>query len=138
MSISHCSRLLVAAAIVFFARPSLAQTPSEKVDDKIIAKIKEEGSKNSAVMETISYLTDVHGPRLTNSPQMRTAAEWTKRKLADWKLENVHFEAWGPFGRGWTLEGFTANMTEPSFAPIIAYPKAWSPSTPVTVRGQPV
>jgi carboxypeptidase Q len=123
------------------AQPALAQRsrePAEKVDTEVVNKIKEEGLKKSQVMETISFLTDVHGPRLTNSPQLRTAAEWTKGRLTKWGLENVHLEPWGPFGRGWSLEAFTANMIEPSFSPLIAVPKAWSPSTPKTIRGTPI
>src|SRR5262245_33944786 len=127
--------LLVVAAGLAGGVPSLAQTPRERVDTEVINKIKEEGLKNSKVMETISFLTDVHGPRLTASPQMRTAGEWTKGRLKEWGLESVHLEPWGPFGRGWSLEGFTANMIEPSYAPLIAYPKAWSPSTSKTIRG---
>jgi hypothetical protein len=124
--------------VILVASPSHGQTPRERVDQEVINKIKEEGLKRSQVMETISYLTDVYGPRLTASPRTRAAAEWTERTLAKWGLENVHLEKWGPFGRGWSLEGFTANMVEPTFAPLIACPKAWSPSTPVTVRGEPI
>lgn len=123
------------------AQPAFAQRsrePAENVDTEVINKIKEEGLKKSQAMETISFLTDVHGPRLTNSPQLRNAAEWTKGRLTKWGLENVHLEPWGPFGRGWSLEGFTANMLEPTFTPIIAVPKAWSPSTPKTIRGTPI
>jgi carboxypeptidase Q len=114
------------------------QSPVEKVDMEVVAKIREEGLKRSQVMETISFLTDVHGPRLTASPQIRIAGEWTKNKLAEWKLANPHLEAWGPFGRGWSLEGFTANLVTPTYSPLIAYPKAWSPSTPKLVRGTPI
>jgi hypothetical protein len=118
--------------------PATAQAPRERVDTEVVNKIKEEGLKRSKVMETISYLTDVHGPRLTASPRTRKAGEWTQGRLKEWGLENVHLETWGPFGRGWSLEGFTANMVEPTFSPLIAYPKAWSPSTPKTIRGVPV
>ncbi|MEQ1828579.1 MAG: M28 family peptidase [Pirellula sp.] len=113
------------------------QTPEPPPAD-IVAKIKEEGLERSKVMETVSYLTDVHGPRLTGSPITKTAGEWTKQRLAEWGLENAHLESWGPFGRGWTLEAFTANMVEPAFSPLIGYPKAWSPSTPRTIRGEPI
>jgi hypothetical protein len=117
---------------------TLGQVPRENVHLDEIAKIKEEGQKRSRVMETVSYLTDVHGPRLTASPLTRAAGEWTKQRLREWGLENVHDEAWGPFGRGWTLEGFSANMVQPNFSPLIAFPKAWSPSTPRSIRGVPV
>ena len=98
--------------------------PAETID-----KIKEEGSKNSQVMQTLSYLTDVIGARLTGSPQLKRANEWTRDTMAKWGMQNAHLEAWGPFGRGWTLKSFDAEITAPYNIPLIAYPKAWSPST---------
>jgi hypothetical protein len=126
--------------VVWLAAGSVgrAQSPPEKVDADAVAKIKDEGLKRSQVMDLISTMTDVHGPRLTGSPQIRSASEWAKAKLGEWGLADAHLEPWGPFGRGWSLEGFTANMTEPMFTPLIAYPKAWSPSTPDVVRGEVV
>jgi hypothetical protein len=115
-----------------------AQGPQEKFDQDAINKIKEEGMKRSQVMDTLSYLTDVPGSRLTGSPGIRAAQEWAKKKLAEYGLQNAHLEAWGPFGRGWSLEGFTANQIKPNFTPLIAFPKAWSSSTAGVVRGQPV
>ena len=46
-------------------------------------------------MATLSYLTDVIGPRLTGSPNMKRANEWTRDKLAAWGLENAHLESVG-------------------------------------------
>jgi carboxypeptidase Q len=116
----------------------LADGPAEKVDLDAIHRIEEEGLKRSQVMETLSYLTDVYGPRLTGSTNIKAAEEWARQKLAQWGLQNAHLEAWGPFGRGWSLEGFSANIVSPQFLPLIAYPKAWSPSTRGPVRGEPV
>jgi len=119
--------------------PSLvAQTTVESVDVDMVKRIREEGLERSKVMESISYLTDVYGPRLTGSPLTRIAGEWTKDKLTEWGLENAHLESWGPFGRGWTLEGSSVNLIEPHFTSLIAYPKAWTPSTPKTIRGEPI
>ncbi|HVF91021.1 MAG TPA: M20/M25/M40 family metallo-hydrolase [Blastocatellia bacterium] len=115
-----------------------AQDAQEKVDLDAVNKIKEEGTKRSQVMELLSYITDVHGPRLTNSPNYIAASEWAKQKMAGWGLQNARLEPWGPFGRGWSLEGLTVNQIKPGFAPLIAYPKAWSPSTRGTVRGEVV
>jgi carboxypeptidase Q len=115
-----------------------AQGPQEKFDQDAITKIKEEGMNHSQVMDTLSYITDVPGARLTGSPNIKVAQEWAKQKLAAWGLQNSHLESWGPFGRGWSLEGFSANLIKPNYAPLIAYPKAWSPSTSGVVRGQPV
>jgi carboxypeptidase Q len=127
--------LLVISGLLFSTAPLAAQAQQEKIDLDATAKIKDEGMKRSQVMEILSYLTDVPGPRLTGSPNIKAAQEWAKAKLAEWGLQNSHLEAWGPFGRGWSLEGFTASMVKPHFAPLFAYPKAWSPSTNGAVRG---
>jgi carboxypeptidase Q len=92
-----------------------------------ILRIREEGLQRSQIMETLSYLSDVIGPRLTGSPNMKRANEWTRDQLAKWGLQNAHLEPWGPFGRGWVLKHFSAQVTEPQTIPLIAYPKAWSP-----------
>src|ERR1044071_3119144 len=114
------------------------QSQQEKIDIEAIAKIKDEEMKHSQVMDILSYLTDVSGPRLTGSPNIRAAQEWAKGKLAGWGLQNAHLEPWGPFGRGWSLEGFAVNMIKPHYSPLIAYAKAWSPSTNGAMRGEVV
>ncbi|MCM3874164.1 MAG: M20/M25/M40 family metallo-hydrolase [Pyrinomonadaceae bacterium] len=111
-------------------------TPTPDPNDPI-ARIKEEGLKRSQVMETLSYLTDVIGPRLTGSPNMKRANEWTRDQLTKWGLQNAHLEPWGPFGRGWVLKEFSAQVTEPQAIPLIAYPKAWSPGANIP-RGEVV
>ncbi len=94
-----------------------------------IDKIRDEGLNHSQVMQTLSYLTDVIGGRLTNSPNMKRANEWTRDTMAKLGMQNARLEAWGPFGRGWSLKSFSAQVNEPTVFPVIAYPKAWSPST---------
>jgi len=133
-------RIVIVACMMSIGGASLcrAQVSAERVDTEVIARIKEEGLQRSQVMEIASYLTDVHGPRLTGAPATRRAGEWTGAKLREWGLQDVQLEAWGPFGRGWSLEGFAANLVSPEFAPLIAIPKAWSPSTPQAVRGEPI
>jgi hypothetical protein len=111
------------------------QTPAPTPDpNDPIQRIKDEGMNRSQVMQTLSYLSDVIGPRLTASPGMKRANEWTRDQMTKWGLQNAHLEAWGPFGRGWTLKRFSAQVTEPLDIPLIAYPKAWSPglSSPLT------
>src|SRR5947209_5451964 len=110
-----------------------AAAPPEQADLAAIAKIKDEGLKHSQVMETLSYLTDVYGPRLTGSPNLRRAQAWAEQQLKEWGLVNVHEEPY-EFGRGWELKHFSAQMIAPSYAPLIAYPKAWTPGTRGTVR----
>ena len=102
------------------------QAPAPDANDPI-QRIKDEGMNRSQIMQTLSYLSDVIGPRLTASPGMKRANEWTRDQLTRWGLQNAHLESWGPFGRGWTLKRFSAQVTEPTAFPVIAYPKAWSP-----------
>lgn len=128
--------LLVPACLIALSPAIVAAQSTERVDTAAIEKIKDEGMNRSKVMETISYLTDVHGPRLTGSPQTKAACEWARGRLAEWGLQNAKLEAWGPFGRGWSLTGFSANIVAPQFSPLIAFPKAWSPGTPGAVRGE--
>ena len=96
-----------------------------------IGRIKEEGLKHSQVMETLSYLSDVIGPRLTGSPNMKRANEWTRDQLTKWGLQNAHLESWGPFGRGWAVKDFSAEIIAPQAIPLIAYPKAWTPNVSI-------
>jgi carboxypeptidase Q len=120
--------------------PAATQAPASSAPAKDpndpIERIKDEGMNRSQVMQTLSYLSDVIGPRLTASPGMKRSNEWTRDQLTKWGLQNAHLEAWGPFGRGWTLKRFSAQVTDPLNIPLIAYPKAWSPGTggPITAR----
>jgi len=131
--------------------PTPATEPSAKaiVQDEVkgeparppadpIERIKDEAQNRSQVMTTLSYLTDVIGPRLTASPSMKRANEWTRDKLTSWGLANAHLEPWGPFGKGWTLQRFSIQVVEPQCIPLIAFPKAWSPGTNGTVTGEVV
>jgi hypothetical protein len=79
-------------------------------------------------MKHIWYLTETIGPRLTNSPNMRRASNWTREQFAQWGLK-AHLEPFGPWGRGWSLQHYTANVVAPDFQPVLGYPAAWSPST---------
>jgi carboxypeptidase Q len=115
--------------LVLPAMPIVGQIQNEKVDLDAIYKIKDEGLNRSQVMDIVSYLTDVYGPRLTGSPQIKAAAEWTRKKLNDWELSQVDLETWGPFGRGWSNEKFYARVLSTTSFPVIAYPKAWTPGT---------
>jgi carboxypeptidase Q len=126
----------MAAVLPFTAMVPLgAQAPGQS-DLNAIYQIKDEGFSRSQVMETMSYLTDVYGPRLTNSPNIKQAAEWTTGKMKEWQLSNVHLEPWGPFGKGWSNEKFSVQVISPRPFPLIAYPKAWTPGTngPVTAE----
>ncbi|RMF60070.1 MAG: M20/M25/M40 family metallo-hydrolase, partial [Calditrichaeota bacterium] len=120
--------------MIFFFGSLLAQ---ENVDLGMITRIKEEGLKHSQVMEIVSYLTDVYGPRLTGSPNLRAAQHWCVDKLSEWGLQNAHLEEWGTFGKGWEVVKVDAEMVSPVYMPLIAYPKAWTPGTDSTITGTP-
>jgi carboxypeptidase Q len=130
-----CVKLAAVVALAFaLAWATSAQTDWLAPDPAVIKKFQDEGSQNSHIMEVMGYLTDVYGPRLTNSPNIREAGEYAVKTLTAWGLANVHEETWGPFGRGWSNELFEANEIAPRQSPLIAYPKAWTPGTsgPIT------
>ena len=119
-----------------FAQAPLSETPAKPAD--AVARIRDEGLNHSQAMQTLSYLTEVIGPRLTGSPNLKRANEWTRDTLASWGLTNAHLEAWGPFGRGWSLKRFSAQVVEPQTIPLIGYPNAWSPGLAQSLVGDVV
>jgi carboxypeptidase Q len=123
-----------------FLIPTFAfgQAKSVSAPKEVIDKIKDEGMNRSQVMNTLSYLTDVIGQRLTGSPSLKRANEWTRDTMAKWGLQNAKLEPWGPFGRSWVLNSFSAEITSPYTIPFVSYPKAWSPSTKGTVTSDVV
>lgn len=108
----------------------------EEVNSEINDIIRKHGLEESEVMDIAGWMTDVYGPRLTGSPMLDKATEWAQKELKDWGMKNVHLEEWGPFGRGWEMEHFEMHCSAPMYFPIIAYPKAWSPSTDGDVSGE--
>jgi len=111
----------------------------ETIDNAIVEKIKDEGMNRSQVMNTLSLLTDVYGPRLANSPGYNKAADYAKTTLQSYGLQNVQFDYWAEdFGRGWSLKKFSLQSLEPVYFPIISYPKAWSPGIKGTVQTEAV
>jgi carboxypeptidase Q len=109
---------------------------AQQVDDPVLAKLREQRSE---VMDILSMLTDVNGPRLTASPGFDKAAHFAKKSLESWGVSNVHFDYWGEdFGTGWELKDFKLAMTEPTYSPLIAHPKAWSPGVKGTLKGEAV
>jgi len=130
-------QLRIGIAVLALALP-LRAGAQEPVDERAVAAFKVEGFQRSQVMETLSWLTDVYGPRLTNSPGYRAAAEWVRSRAEQWGLANAHLEPWGTFGPGWSVDRFSVEMLAPSYNRLIAYPMAWTPSTPGVVRGTPI
>jgi len=119
---------LILAIIVLVGLPITAQWPAaEKLDLDALYRIKQEGlGSSSKVMEVTSYLTDVYGPRLAGSPDIKEAADYAQKTMREWGLSNVHLETF-PFGRGWQNDLFLAHALTPRAYPLIGYPKAWTP-----------
>jgi carboxypeptidase Q len=127
----------VVAVMVVSAGSALSQL-QYTADTAAVTAIKEEALERSQVMDILSYLTDVYGPRLTWSKEYKEAADWTASKLREWGLQNVHYENWAPRGKGWTLKSFSAQAISPRAFPFIACPKAWSTGTDGDVEGEVV
>jgi hypothetical protein len=107
-----------------------ASAQSDSPDLNIINRLKQESQQNSKVMDIAFHLTDVSGPRLTNSPGYTAAANWAKTTLTGWGLTNAVLEPWGEFGKGWQQDRSYVAMTKPYYQPLIAMPRAWTGSTP--------
>ncbi len=121
--------------VLFSALPLLA---ADTPDLTMQTRIRQEGFRDSKVMELASGLMDFVGPRLTGSPNMKRANEWTRDKLTELGLSNAHLEQWGPFGRGWSYQSCSVRLVAPDVAQLWALPRAWTPGTNGPVRGTPV
>ncbi|MES3095562.1 M20/M25/M40 family metallo-hydrolase [Sphingomonas aerolata] len=135
-----CRLAIFAATVTIVAlSPAAARERggTAKPDQPMVNRIIDEGTNHSQVMVTVQHLTDVIGPRLTNSPSMRTAEAWTQRRFADWGLTNVHKEGFA-FGRGWSIERSSVRMTTPRVVQLTAIPIAWTPGTNGTALSAPV
>jgi carboxypeptidase Q len=113
------------------ARPS----PDEKsvfavADAQILSEIRD----HSEAMANLEYLSDSIGARMTGSPQLKQANDWTKEKFAQYGLTNVHLEPW-MVARAWTRGTAHARIVTPAEHPLTIAAAAWSPSTPGPAQG---
>jgi len=123
----------VSAIVAFSAPPFAAQ---EKIDADINAKIRAEGTKNSKILRTLHYFTDVYGPRLTGSPNLKAAGEWAIKEMASWGFVNGRLEPWD-FGRpGWSNEVAIGAILSPVKDKLEFEVLAWTPSTKGTVKAK--
>ncbi|MEQ1884298.1 MAG: M20/M25/M40 family metallo-hydrolase [Bryobacteraceae bacterium] len=113
--------------------PTLAPA-QDRVDLTLVSRIKQEAFDRSQVMETVGYLTDVYGPRLTASPELKEASDWAVKRLQSFGIADAHLEKWGEFARGWSLKQSSLEMMTPRYSQLDAAPLAWSDVTkaPVT------
>jgi carboxypeptidase Q len=118
-------------------RPAAAAGP-DKADTAMVSRIWEEAVNRSRLMETLSYLTDVIGPRIPGSPAMSKGHDWAVARFKEYGMVNVAVEPSGEFGPGWQNEYVSAHLMAPAYQPIVAYPVPWTMSTKGEVTGQPI
>lgn len=111
---------------------------AQEIDMDAMAKIRKEGLENSKVKDIAHQLTDVSGPRLTNSPGFQRAADYAVKEMKGWGLVNSRLEEWGEFGKGWQVDKSYLAMTKPYYMPFIGIPKAWTSGTSGVVKGEVV
>lgn len=130
---------LIFCAVAVCTSFSLFAQYDVEADSTLLSELRKEGNDQSQVMELLSMLTDMNGPRLTNSPGFHRAASASKTALESWGIDRVTLDHWDEdFGTGWALEKFSLVATTPMYTPLIAYPKAWTPGVKGTVRAEAV
>ena len=108
----------------------------EAIDLNMYARIRDQGFNHSRVMEYGAALFDGIGPRLTGSPAMDRANQWTIQQLKAMGCTNAHLESWGDFGMAWTQHGASVIMTAPNPAVVLAQATPWSPATHGSVTAE--
>ncbi len=122
-----------------FAAAAVAQTPAaptERIDAEAYWKIRREGTERSQAMQTLHFLTDVYGPRLTGSPNFKAAADWTAKQMNAWGFKNVRLEPWDFGHPGWLNERLSAHIVSPVKDSLVCEALAWTPGTNGTVTGR--
>ena len=122
------------------SKPSFRQPQpaTENLDLTMYQRIREEGLEHSHIMEYASALMDGIGPRLTGSPNLKKANEWTRDQLTAMGCSNAHLEDWGEFGMGWRQLNTWVRMSAPDTAVFIAQALPWSPSSHGAISGQAI
>jgi hypothetical protein len=116
----------------------LPQPATENLDLTMYQRIRDEGLQHSHVMEYASGLMDGIGPRLTGSPNLKRANEWTRDQFTAMGCTNAHLEDWGEFGMGWRQLNTWVRMSAPDTAVFIAQALPWSPASKGPVNGRAI
>lgn len=107
--------------------PTPSAASADAVDAEAVAFFREEGTTRSQVMEHLSWLCDVYGPRMTGSTNLDRAERWAVAAFERFGFA-ARREEWGPFGRGWEFDRVEVRAVGDNPWPVLAYPKAWSPA----------
>ena len=138
----HRPSRLAAVAIATLIYPAVASAqpqspplPPSSVEARgVTSAILEEIDKKSELMANLEYLCDVIGPRLTGSPNLKRANEWTRDRFKDYGLEDAHLETW-KIARGWTRGTACGKVVIPTTQRLLLESAGWSPSTHGAVKG---
>ncbi len=129
-------RRLVVVSVALVLATFAGLGAEERPDEAMFWKIRQEATARSQILQTVHVLTDVYGPRLTGSPNLKAAGEWAVKQLTSWGLTNGHLEPWD-FGKdGWANERVTAHLITPVKDALVVEVLAWTPSTTGVARGQ--
>ena len=131
-------KLLSVGVAAVIASISVLLLAEERPDEAVFWKIRQEGTSNSQILRTLHVLTDVHGPRLTGSPNLKAAGEWAIQQMEAWGLKNGHLDPWNFGYPGWANERLAAYIVSPVKDTLVAEALAWTPGTKGTVRGSAV
>ena len=99
------------------------------VDWDVVAQIREEGLQRSQIANTLSYMTDVLGARLTNSIAMDNAQHWAVEEMKRIGLTGTNREPFMEYGVSWDNEYVSLHLLEPDYQPMVGYPIAHTPGT---------
>src|SRR5688572_6838653 len=128
-------RLIVCTLAAMVTVPSLPAA-QEKIDQDIQWRIRREATERSQILRTLHFLTDVYGPRLTGSPNLKAAQEWVVEETTKWGLKNANLEPWNFGHPGWANEKLSVHVIAPIKDSLVAEALAWTPGTngPVTAQ----
>ena len=99
------------------------------VDWDVVAQIREEGLQRSQIANTLSYMADVLGARLTNSIAMDKAQRWAVEEMKRIGLNGINREPFMEYGVSWDNEYVSIHLLEPDYQPMVGYPIAHTPGT---------
>ena len=102
-----------------------AQDQQEKINRDVYFRIRSEAAERSQIMNTLHMLTDVYGPRLTGSPNLKAASDWVVKRTSEWGLKNAHLEPWDFGHPGWLNERTSAFLVAPVKDSLVVETLAW-------------
>jgi len=130
--------LILLSAFLLQSVPFVSAQTATAQTSEINAKIREEGMKNSKIMRTLHFFTDVYGPRLTGSPNLKLAGEWAAKEMKSWGFDKTELEPWNFGHPGWVNERASGFITSPVQDSLVFEVLSWTPGTNGAVKGDAV